>query len=86
MCFIMIIFILSRCLIDPHFLFHNSSFLKELNDYQTLLYGYYNSGNVVQFSDIIGYYLMNNTYYFHGMFLLLFIYRRINLNTSKNIY
>ena len=81
LCFTMILFILSRCLCDSHFIYHNAAFLKELNEYETILYG--SPRNIVQFSEIIGYYLMNNALYFNIIFILLFIYRKINLRNSN---
>lgn len=81
LCFIAIIFILCRCLFDQHFIYNNPSFLKELNDNEMLLYGW--SINEFQFSEIIGYYLINNVLYFNIMFILLFVYRKINLKSIK---
>lgn len=81
LCFTMILFILSRCLCDSHFIYHNAAFIKELNEYETILYG--SPRNIVQFSEIIGYYLMNNALYFNIIFILLFIYRKINLRNSN---
>lgn len=80
--FMIIIFILFRCLVDPHFIYHNVSFLKELNEYETILYG--SPRNIIQFSEIIGYYLMNNSLYFNIIFVLLFIYRKLNINIKSN--
>lgn len=80
--FMIIIFILSRCLVDSHFIYHNVSFLKKLNEYETMLYG--SSRNIIQFSEIIGYYLMNNSLYFNIIFVLLFIYRKLNINIKNN--
>lgn len=76
--FLMMIIVLLRCLGDSHFIYYDKSFVKELSGYETTIYGG-NNDRSTQFIELIGYYLINNVVYFNVMFVLLFIYRKINL-------
>lgn len=81
--FIMIGIILLRCLGDPHFIYHNEAFSKELYEYQNILYGGLGD-RTQQFLDMIQFYLINNVYYFIIMFMLLFTHRKLNLSIKSN--
>lgn len=82
--FIMIGLILLRCLGDPHFIYYNKAFSKELYEYENIVYGGLGD-RTQQFLDMIQYYLINNVYYFITMFILLFVHRKLNLSIKSKI-
>lgn len=73
--FVMISFILLRAMYDTRFVFNDSKFISELNNYGKELYGVkanYEDNMITEF------FVAQNINYFIGMFMLLFCYRFIN--------
>lgn len=71
--------ILFRVLFDSHFFFNNVDLINKYENYSKVVGGY-----ATNFSEYAKWYLKQNMIYFNVMFVLMFIYRRINLNIKNN--
>lgn len=69
--------ILLRALYDPHFFYNNSQLMNELDSYYISLYG--DVGGSFIDVDCINFFVQQNMNYFLVMFILLFLYRKLNL-------
>lgn len=77
--FLIMIIILFRAMFDSNFFFNNIDLISEYEKYSDI------SGSYAQnFSMYAKLYLKQNMIYFNGMFILLIIYRKINLGMKNN--
>ncbi len=77
--FLIMSVILFRIMFDSHLFFNNAGLISEYERYSEL------SGSYARdFTLYAKLYLKQNMIYFNGMLILLFIYRKINLNIKTN--
>lgn len=71
-----------RALYDPHFFYNNLALMNELDNYYISLYG--DTGGMPIDIDCINFFIKQNINYFLVMFILLFLYRKLNFKEDTN--
>ena len=80
--FIIMNIVLLRLLFDTTFIYNNKELMTEYQNYSMELYG--DVYNVTDYLVQISLYMKQNLIYFNVMFILLFLYRRMNMDKKKS--